>query len=158
MIKMTAENYPLSDYYKTEELLTSLGIGEAAITVLNEKGTPTPLVATLLRTPQSRMNVLTEAEIDALVASSELSAKYNKAIDRESAFELLTNKIHSKDEEQDTEEIKQVKRERKEKTTLEEVMDSPITKQIGRTVFRELTRGLLGALGVTSGSRRRRYY
>ncbi len=158
MIKMTAENYPLSDYYKTEELLTSLGIGEAAITVLSEKGIPTPLVATLLRTPQSRMNVLTEAEIDALVASSELAEKYNKAIDRESAFELLTDKIHSKDEEQDTEEIKQVKRERKEKTTLEEVIDSPITKQIGRTVFRELTRGLLGALGVTSSSRRRRYY
>ncbi|MCW9066740.1 MAG: DUF853 domain-containing protein, partial [Ignavibacteriaceae bacterium] len=49
MIKLTAENYPTSEYYKTDEMLTSLGIGEAAITALNEKGIPTPLAATLLR-------------------------------------------------------------------------------------------------------------
>ena len=60
MIKLTAENYPISEYYKTDEMLTSLGIGEAAITALNEKGVPTPLAATLLRAPQSRMDILTK--------------------------------------------------------------------------------------------------
>jgi len=64
MIKLTAENYPLSDYYKTDEVLTSLGIGEALISGLNEKGVPTPLAATLLSAPKSRMDVLNKEEID----------------------------------------------------------------------------------------------
>jgi DNA helicase HerA-like ATPase len=159
MIKMTAENYPETDFYKTEELLTSLGIGEALVTVLSEKGTPTPLAATLLKSPQSRMNILTTPEIDAIINNSELAEKYNKTIDRESAFEILNNKILDKDEEErkedETAEVKKVKSKRKEKTTLEEVMDSQVTKQIGRTVFRELTRGLLGVLGVGTTTRRR---
>ena len=66
MIRLTAENYPISEYYKTDEMLTSLGIGEAAITALNEKGIPTPLAATLLRAPQSRMDILSESEIDSI--------------------------------------------------------------------------------------------
>jgi DNA helicase HerA-like ATPase len=157
-IKMTAENYPETKFYKTEELLTSLGIGEALVTVLSEKGTPTPLAATLLKAPQSRMNILTGAEIDSLISNSELAAKYNQTIDRESAFEILNNKILDKDEEELKEDepvAKQEKSKRKEKSTLEEVMDSQVTKQIGRTVFRELTRGLLGVLGVGTTTRRR---
>ena len=62
-IKQTAENYPLSDYYKTAEVLTSLGIGEAFVTALNEKGIPTPLAATMMRAPMSRMDVLNDTEI-----------------------------------------------------------------------------------------------
>jgi uncharacterized protein len=150
MIKMTAENYPLTDFYKTEELLTSLGIGEAAVTVLNEKGTPTPLAATLLCAPKSRMGILNESEIEELVKSSKLASKYNELIDRESAYELLTKKIDKIDEEEgEEEEAKEVKKSRKkEKSTIEKVLDSSLTKQIGRTVFSELTRGLLGAFGL----------
>ncbi|MCU0428387.1 MAG: DUF853 domain-containing protein [Cytophagaceae bacterium] len=150
MIKLTADNYPLSDFYQTEELLTSLGIGEAAVTVLSEKGTPTPLVATLLRAPQSRMGVLSEEEIDQLLRNSSMVSRYNEVMDRESAYEILQKKIDEKDEEEGEEEpAKNEKSKRKkEKSTLEEVMDSSLTKQIGRTVFRELTRGLLGALGL----------
>ena len=59
-IKMTAENYPISEYYKTDETLTNLGIGEALVTALNEKGIPTPLVATMMLAPMSRMDVLSE--------------------------------------------------------------------------------------------------
>ena len=150
MIKMTAENYPLTDFYKTEELLTSLAIGEAAVTVLSEKGTPTPLVATLLRAPQSRMGILTETEIQQLVNNSKLASKYNEVIDRESAYEMLAKKIESIDQEEgEKEEAKKEKTSRrKEKSTIETVLDSSITKQIGRTVFKELTRGLLGAFGL----------
>jgi hypothetical protein len=61
-IKQTADNYPSSDY-NTSEVLTSLGIGEALVTALNEKGIPTPLVATMMRAPMSRMDILTESEI-----------------------------------------------------------------------------------------------
>lgn len=93
MIKLTAENYPLSEYYKTDELLTSLGIGEAAISALNEKGVPTPLAAALLCAPKSRMDILTPDELSNKFSSSRLVPKYNESVDRESAYEILTKKL-----------------------------------------------------------------
>lgn len=112
-IKMTADNYPTSEFYKTDELITSLGIGEALVTALNEKGIPTPLAATMLRAPQSRMDVLTESEIAEINSKSKLVRKYNETIDRESANEMLTKKIEAAyqqathvEEEQATEESK----------------------------------------------------
>jgi hypothetical protein len=92
-IKLTAENYPLSEFYDTKEVLTSLGIGEALISALDEKGRPTPLAATMMRAPMSRMDILTPLEIKNLINGSQLFLKYNKNIDRESAYELLTQKI-----------------------------------------------------------------
>ena len=92
-IKSTAENYPTSEFYKTDEVLTSLGIGEALVTVLNEKGIPTPLAATMMRAPMSRMNVLSENEITDINNKSKLVKKYSEVIDRESAYEILNRKI-----------------------------------------------------------------
>ncbi|MCW8809656.1 MAG: DUF853 domain-containing protein [Ignavibacteriaceae bacterium] len=161
MIKLTAENYPTSEYYKTDEMLTSLGIGEAAITALNEKGIPTPLAATLLRAPQSRMDVLSDDEIREIVNNSRLVQKYNETIDRESAYELLNRKI-------EVAQIPKTKpipkyeppkkprgRPRQEKSTFEKVLTSTTTKQIGRTIAREFTRGILGVLGLGGTTRRK---
>ncbi len=92
-IKLTAENYPQSEFYDTKEVLTSLGIGEALISALDEKGRPTPLAATLLRAPMSRMDVLTEKELTTVIGSSKLVQKYGEIIDRESAYEILNKKI-----------------------------------------------------------------
>jgi len=92
-IKLTSENFPLSDYYKTDETLTSLGIGEALVTALNEKGIPTPLAATMMRAPMSRMDILTDSEIESIHRASELRPKYSQVIDRESAYELLGKRI-----------------------------------------------------------------
>ncbi len=92
-IKLTAENYPESEYYNTKEVLTSLGIGEALISALDEKGRPTPLAATLLRAPMSRMDVLTDKELKSVIDNSKLVKKYNETIDRESAYEILNEKI-----------------------------------------------------------------
>ncbi len=92
-IKLTAQNYPDSEYYDTTEVLTSLGIGEALISALDEKGRPTPLAATMLRAPMSRMDVLTETELSTLLSKSKLVKKYNETIDRESAYEMLNEKI-----------------------------------------------------------------
>lgn len=94
-IKSTAENYPLSEFYKTDEVLTSMGIGEALVTVLNEKGIPTPLAVTMLRAPMSRMNVLNDAEISEINNKSKLVKKYSEVIDRESAYEILNRKIQN---------------------------------------------------------------
>lgn len=92
-IKLTAENYPLSEYYKTDEVITALGIGEALVSALNEKGIPTPLARTMLRAPMSRMDVLTDGELNELLNTSKLISKYNEVIDRDSAYEILTEKI-----------------------------------------------------------------
>lgn len=151
-IKQIAENYPTSEYYKTDELLTSLGIGQAAVTVLDEKGIPTPLVATMLCAPQSRMGILTEDEIDSLLKGSSLKNKYDEVIDRDSAFEILSKKLKQEDDAQIKE--SHAKKGKEEKSTFEKVLNSPVTKQIGRSIARELTRSLLGVLGI-SGSRRR---
>ncbi|TXD45936.1 helicase HerA-like domain-containing protein [Polaribacter sp. IC073] len=92
-IKLAAENYPSSEYYDTKEVLTQLGIGEAFVSVLNEKGIPTPLARTMLRAPMSRMDVLNAKEIKQVINNSRLFYKYNENLDRESAYELLNAKI-----------------------------------------------------------------
>ncbi|RMA57033.1 helicase HerA-like domain-containing protein [Ulvibacter antarcticus] len=99
-IKLTAENYPISEYYKTDEVLTSLGIGEALVSALNEKGIPTPLAATMLRAPMSRMDVLEDNELKELIDESKLIKKYNDVVDRESAYELLNKKIEVAEQEE----------------------------------------------------------
>ncbi len=159
-IKMAAQNFPESNYYQVDELLTELGIGEALVTVLNEDGIPTQLVHTLLRAPESRMDVLTEQEIDHIIQHSKLIPKYNQQIDRESAHEMLLEKIEKANSEAhqkaiNTQRTKARKNSRYQKSTWEEIADHTITKQIGRTVARELTRGLLGVLGVSSRKKRR---
>ena len=92
-IKLTAQNYPDTEYYNTAEVLTSLGIGEALVSALDEKGRPTPLAATMLRAPMSRMDILTDTELQALFDDSKLVLKYNDVVDRESAYEILNEKI-----------------------------------------------------------------
>src|SRR6187431_1249026 len=93
VIKQTAENYPETAFYKTEDLITQLGIGEALVTMLNEKGIPTPLVHTMLCAPRSRMDILSDIELDALIGGSKLAPKYNREIDSDSAYEILTAKL-----------------------------------------------------------------
>ena len=136
-MKITAENYPLSDYYETDQVLTSLGTGEALISALNEKGIPTPLAATLLRAPMSRMDVLEDRELKDLIGSSELIPRYNEDIDRESAYELLNEKIEKANQEEAKEKAKQEREaassssrrgsssRRKRQSPLEKVLTSP---------------------------------
>lgn len=92
-IKKTADNYPISEYYKTEELLTSVGIGQALVTALNEKGIPTPLAAVHLRSPESRMGVLNSEEIQSVLHNSQIKDRYEKSIVVDTAEQwLLRNK------------------------------------------------------------------
>lgn len=103
-IKSASENFPITPYYKTDQILTQLGTGEALVTALNEKGIPTPLVVCTMRAPMSRMDVLTAAEINAIIDSSSLARKYNKTVDRDSAYEILTRKLEvlAKEEKKET--------------------------------------------------------
>lgn len=138
-IKLAAENYPDSEYYDTAKVLTELGIGEAFISALNEKGVPTPLVKTMLRAPMSRMDVLSENELKAQIKTSKIAERYNEEIDSESAYEILNKKIISakKIEEEATKKSSSTK-----KTTKSSAMN-PILKVVTSATF---IRGVFGIL------------
>jgi len=147
-IKLTAENYPISEFYDTKEVITSLGIGEALVSTLDEKGRPTPLAATMLRAPMSRMDILAQAELNELIQKSQLASKYNISIDRESAFEILDQKILRAEKE---DAIEKAKNER-------EVIKRSSTRKSSRTpqnpVIKVLTsasfiRGVMSILNKT---------
>ncbi|NUT58955.1 MAG: DUF853 family protein, partial [Agromyces sp.] len=93
-LRATVSTYPKSGY-DLEEVLTTLGTGEAIVTVMNEKGAPSPVAWTRLRAPQALMSPTPDAAIDAAIAASPLTPKYGTAVDRESAHELLTAKMNA---------------------------------------------------------------
>ncbi len=155
-IKLAAENFPLTTFYDVDKLLNELGTGEALISVLNEDGIPTPLVHTMMRAPQSRMDILNQAEINALIEQSRLVKKYEQPLNRESAKEILEKKIafaqqeaHRKQMKKEQEKASQTRsRSKKPDSIIEQILDSRATREFSRTVGRELTRGLLSVLGV----------
>ncbi len=159
-IKTASENYPLSDFYVVDELITQLGTGEAFISGLDEKGRPTELVNTLMRPPFSRMDVLSEDEINAIINDSDLVRDYNMEIDRQSAYEILQGRIAEQEEEVEQamsrSKTRQPARGRAQASTFEKIIKSPVTNMIAR----EVTRGLLGVLGLktTTRSRTRRIF
>jgi len=148
-IKLTAENYPESEFYDTKEMLTSLGIGEALISALDEKGRPTPLAATMLRAPMSRMDVLTDSELKALLKKSKLATKYNKDVDRESAYEILAEKIE-KAEAEEAKAAAKKEREKLNKSSSRSRSSSKRTSATEKAVIKVLTSAtfIRGALGV----------
>ncbi|UMB60884.1 DUF853 domain-containing protein [Lutibacter sp. A80] len=139
-IKLAAENYPDSEYYDVDETLTQLGIGEAFVSVLNEKGIPTPLAATMMRAPMSRMDVLTDKELKQLIDTSRLYYKYNETIDRESAYEILNEKIEAINKKEAIE-IKNKKASKSSKSKSKQM--NPILKVVTSATF---IRGVLGIL------------
>jgi uncharacterized protein len=157
-INKTAENYPISEFYKAEELLTSIGIGQALITALNEKGIPTPLAATHLRAPKSRMGILQSDEIDRVINASMMVTKYNEEVDRESAYEILEAKLNNAKAEKEEDEIeapkpeKKVKAEKEEPSLLERASKNVMVRQVGMALFR----GVLGVLGLGGRTSKRR--
>ncbi|MDF0706710.1 helicase HerA-like domain-containing protein [Flagellimonas okinawensis] len=140
-IKLTAQNYPISDFYDTAEILTSLGTGEALISALDEKGRPTPLAATMMRAPMSRMDILSDSEIKEVLDSSKLIKKYNEEIDRESAYEILNEKIEKVEKEAEKE--KEVRTSSRRSTSRKSTRMNPVVKVLTSATF---IRGVLGVL------------
>ena len=140
-IKLTAQNYPITEFYDTAEVLTSLGTGEALVSALDEKGRPTPLAATMMRAPMSRMDILSDSEIKEVLGKSKLIKKYNEEIDRESAYEILTEKIERAE--------KEAEKEKEEKSTSRRSSGrtstrmNPVVKVLTSATF---IRGVLGML------------
>ena len=143
-IKLTAENYPDSEYYETAEVLTKLGIGEALVSCLNEKGIPTPLARTMLRAPMSRMDILTQSELDELISNSKLAKKYNEVVDRESAYEILKEKIDRATKiEAEERKKKEASKSSRKTSSRRRTRMNPIVKVVTSATF---IRGVLGVL------------
>ncbi|MEP6926805.1 MAG: helicase HerA-like domain-containing protein [Ginsengibacter sp.] len=153
IIKQTAQNYPETTFYKTEDLITQMGIGEALVTILNEKGIPTPLAHVMMLSPKSRMDVLADTEIDNIVNDSKLAAKYNQVIDSNSAYEMLTAKLQEAAANTPAKISGSQKTVKPEESTLEKVANNTIVKSMMRTAGNSIVRNLLGSLGLGGRSR-----
>ncbi|RNL62131.1 DUF853 family protein [Nocardioides marmoriginsengisoli] len=156
-LKATVNTYPTSGYDDLGAVITSLGIGEAVITVMNEKGAPTPVAWTRLRAPESLMGTADAAAMTATVQGSALYAKYATPVDRESARELLAAKLEAGAEKAAAEAGKAApapskaapkapapRSRKKEKGVVEEVVNSTTFRQVLRTAAREIVRGAFG--------------
>lgn len=150
-LKETVKTFPRSDFYDMEQQFTQLGTGQAFITVLNEKGIPTATVVTHLAPPSSVMGPLSDAEYQQQLNSSDAYRKYKDSKDPMSAFEILSARMKEDASAQESaKEVKRTARTKQEKSTFEEVISSPVAKQVGR----ELVRGVFGVLFGT-GRRRK---
>ncbi|HTJ52124.1 MAG TPA: helicase HerA-like domain-containing protein [Cyclobacteriaceae bacterium] len=161
-LRETIKTFPKSNFYDLEKQFTQLGTGQAFITVLNDNGVPTETVVTHLCPPASVMGPLSPDEYQSLLNSSSLFAKYKESVDPESAFEILNERMKQYDEEQEA--IKEEKVSRKasstgrvkqEKSAFEEVLKSPIAKQVGKELVRGVFGMLFGTPARSTRSRRR---
>jgi uncharacterized protein len=159
-LKATVRTYPKTEFYDLEETLTSLGTGEAVITVLDAKGRPTPVVAARLIPPASRMAPLSPEELQADIRQSDLLAEYGQAVDRESARELLARRMARTEAPSEPQAEEPAPRKgggvgRTAAKAAGVAVIGALTSTIGRTVGREVVRGLFGLLGVKPPRTRR---
>jgi hypothetical protein len=178
-LRAAARTFPKTRFYDVEETLTTLGIGEALVTVLGESGAPTPPFVCRVVPPSSRMGPLTDAELGAELARSPQVAEYARAVDRESAREMLaeraardegargdaqeaaTQRDRAAGHQDDYRQAPPPPRPPKEApSTFEQVLNSRTTQNVLRTAVGAITRGLMGALVGSprrSSTRRRSY-
>jgi hypothetical protein len=173
-LKATARTMPKTSYYDVPDVLTKLGIGEAFVTVLDPRGVPTPLAATLLAPPASLMGPIAEQEVQSRVSGSPLYGRYSQTIDRESAREVLQARLEeAQAQARAAEEAEAASREARKRepilrapgapssrprassrsgqSTAAQVLKSPLARAMGQ----ELVRGIFGVLGVKTSRRRR---
>ncbi len=156
----TVRTYPKTDFYDLATDLTSLGIGEAIVTVLSERGAPTPVAWTRLRPPQSLMDTIGPDYIKAAAQASPLFLKYGQTVDRESAYEMLASKLAPPPEAADGTDLPPImptgidlppmprQAQKPEPGVLEKMMDNPAFKSAmrsaGTVIGREISRSIFG--------------
>ncbi len=159
-LRAAARTYPRTPYYDIEQTLTSLGTGEALVTVLGATGVPTPPFATRMIPPASRMGPLSDGEMQQRLAASPQVREYAQTVDRESAREMLLEQAaagvdaetRQKQGPTGADAGRRPRTTRQPPGTFERILKSPVTRSVATTI----TRGLLGALLGTMGLRRRR--
>lgn len=145
-LKAAVRTFPKTAFYDLAQTLTSLGIGEAVVTVLDPRGVPSPVVATRLIPPASRMAPLTPEELQADIRQSDLLAEYGQTLDRESAREMLAARVAGTSAAQTA--PGSAPPPAREEKSMAEVAGAVVRSSVGRTVVREVVRGLFGLLGA----------
>ncbi len=156
-LRATVDTYPTSQYGDLGAVLTTLGIGEAVVTVMNERGAPTPVAWTRLRAPESLMAPASPESMQATVSASPLHPKYAETVDRDSAHEMLARKVEQGAEKAAQEpspapprgddhvaypKPPRTRAPKQDKSVVTEVLQSSAAKQFMRTAAREIARGL----------------
>ncbi|HUF18385.1 MAG TPA: helicase HerA-like domain-containing protein [Thermoanaerobaculia bacterium] len=151
-LRATASTFPRSSFYKIDEMLTSLGTGEALITVLNPKGVPTETVAAQICAPSSLMSGIAPESYGQRLGTP-TAAKYREVIDRESAHEILKKKlteVAATSQQEQEKPASSSRRTREPKSTVGKVLDSRMAqnaaRQVARTVTQQIIRGIFGML------------
>ncbi|QWZ07489.1 DUF853 domain-containing protein [Nocardioides panacis] len=165
-LKATVNTYPTSSYADLGTVILSLGIGEAVVTVMNERGAPTPVAWTRLRAPESRMGPADPAAMTASVAASALTPKYAEAVDRDSARERLAARLEAGAAAAEKEKTASAgkpaprtgedhldyptgttrapSRKKQDAGTVQDILRSPMARDLVRTAAREIVRGVFG--------------
>lgn len=146
-LSKTVRTYPKTGAYDLEQALTSLGTGEAIVTVLSEQGAPTPVAWTRFVPPRSLMNTIGDDQITSRALSSALSAKYGRTIDRESAYEILAAKVAAAQQEVEPAPAPG-RAPKEEESAAERIMRNPAVKSFLRSAAtaagREISRSIFG--------------
>ncbi len=158
VVRAAAETFRANPDFKTVDVITELGIGEALVSTLASKGAPGIVQQTLIRPPASRMGTVTKAERRAVLQTSEMAEKYDQTIDRKSAYEVLHKRAERIAENQEKEQLR-AEKEKARKTSRRAPRRAPrrrrsnrqtvseaAFKTAARTLARELVRGLFGTL------------
>jgi hypothetical protein len=142
-LKATVSTFPKSDFYDLENLLTQMGIGEGAVTILSESGVPTPVVHTRMRAPASRM--APADDVDAAAKASPLFAKYGTRTDAQSAREMLAARVEAATTPDAPPPPKEARAPAPTESTAGKIGDFLNSRQ-GKTLQRQVVRGVFGML------------
>jgi len=165
-VKTAADTFRPNPEFDSFETITQLGVGEALVSTLEEKGIPSMVQRTLIRPPSSRMGPVTDAERQTVIQGSPVAGQYDKPVDRESAFEILQKRAQAKAAEEQPEEAQQSGggwtlpdfgggrasgrkssgRSSSRRQTVTEAAIKSVVRSVGTTLGRELIRGILGSL------------
>jgi len=152
-MKLVAQNFPPSEYYNTEQLLTALGIGEALVSALDEKGQPTPLIQCMVRAPESRMGVLSAQEMLSIVAQSTLYPRYSQRLNTPSAAEVLAAQ---KEPEQEVQAKQSTgKTSDKEPSIFISITKNTLFRQLVRQAFRDMMNAIVKMLKGSGTNKRK---
>ena len=163
-VKTAAETFRPNPDFDAMETITNLGVGEALVSTLEKKGVPSIVQRTLIRPPQSRLGPLTKSEREKVVAISPVAGQYDKAVDRESAYEILAKRaeaiamaeeeqerLEAEEKARETEARAEARKARKKsrgsgRQTVAEAAIKSVTRTVATQLGRALVRGILGSL------------
>lgn len=141
-IRKMSKNFPISEFYDVEKIITQLGIGEALVTSISENGQPTELVVTKIFPPESRMDTITDAELQSFLTVSPLYTKYSTVYNPESATEILEKKVLEIQKQnqilQQQKILEEEEKQRRRNPTIADTIIKTATKTIGAELARNI--------------------